>query len=174
MLLWLAAALAFAGSGRWAGRDADITATATMAASPAAIRSVLDDPHVLERIFPSDCASDFDYDHPKDPKAAVRLTYHAAMMHRRLDAMAPVVRTPNVVEINNLGNKGFFTRWTMKPEGDRTEVKMETYLQPPPWPFRRYFYVHVRPAWVQCHVRALDQLGNLARESAITEQSPSP
>jgi carbon monoxide dehydrogenase subunit G len=174
MLLWLAASLAFADPSRWANRDPDVSATATIQAPPAAIHAVLMDPHVLERLFPPECASDYDYTDPKDARAVVRLTYHAAMLHRRLDAMAPVAKAANVVEVEHLGNKGFYTQWALKPGDDGTEVQMTTYLQPPPWPFRRYYYAHVRPAWVQCHVEALDQLANLAREAPVSADSPAP
>jgi len=164
MLLWLAASIALAGPGKWADRNADVSATATVHAPPAVIRKVLTDPHVLEHLYPSSCATDYDYDEPKDPKATVCLIYTAGPMHRRLDAMAPEGKGPTVVQVEHLGNKGFVTRWTLTPEDDATEVQMSTYLQPPPWPFRRIFYTRVRPAWVQCHVEALQQLENLAHK----------
>ncbi len=162
--MWfLLGALAFAGPAKWEGKDADIEATATISASPDALRAVLLDRKVLERVYPARCLAKVDYEGVKDASAAVRVTYVAALMRRRLDAMAPVARNERVFEVDHLGNKGFITRWTLTPGEAGTEVAMATFLNPPPKPFRGYFFTRVRPNWVQCHVEALQGLESAAR-----------
>jgi len=161
-LLLLDAAFALS---KWEGRDANVVAEVVLSSPQEKLYEVLLDDKVLERILPAECATDFDYEGVKDPKATVRLTYHASGMHRRLDALHSRSDPPRLVEIEHLGNKGFFTRFTLTPEGDGTKAVMTTYLNEPPWPFRKYYYTQVRPIWVQCQTDALHKLDSEASGS---------
>jgi len=157
MIAWVLLNAAFALS-KWEGRDADVVAQVALTSPQEALYEILLDDRVLERILPEDCASDFDYEGVKDPKATVRLTYHAGAMHRRIDALHSRSDPPRLVEIEHLGSKGFFTRFTLTAQDDGTMAVMTTYLNPPPWPFRKYYYTQVRPIWVQCQIDALKAL----------------
>jgi carbon monoxide dehydrogenase subunit G len=159
-MVWLLAAVAIAG-GKWDGRDPNITAGATLEAPPDAIYAILDDAHAPEQLFPHHCASDFDYGVRKAPEADVRLTYHLGPLDRRLDATW-TRRDPNrLVEIDHQGNKGFITRWTLAEVDGGTRVEVTTFINPPPWPVRRYYYTRVRPAWTQCYLDALEALDGM-------------
>ena len=79
-------------------------------------------------------------------------------LEKRIDAVHSRSDPPRLVEIEHLGSKGFFTRFTLTPEGDGVKAVMTTYLNAPPWPFRKYYYTEVRPIWVQCQIDALQAL----------------
>jgi len=162
-MVWLLAAVAIAG-GKWDGKDSNITARATLEASPDALYAILEDVHSLERIFPEDCASDFDYGERKAPDADVRLTYHFGPLDRSLDARW-TKREPNrLVEIDHFGKRGFITRWTLGEVEGGTEVEVTTYINPPPWPLKRYYYTRIRPVWTQCYLDTLEALGDLVAD----------
>lgn len=162
-MIWLWAGLALAG--RWDGEDPDIQAHAVIHASPEAVYGVLSETDALERVLGDHCAADFDYGSRKDPEADVRLTYEMEGFSRRLDAKWSRLEPNRIVEIDHLGKKGFVTRFTLSEAEGGTRVEVLTPLNPPPWPFKRYFFTNVRPVWAQCYVDGLKELDTLAREA---------
>lgn len=152
---WIGLALA----GRWDGHPSDIEAQAVIDAPPEQLYEVLVDLRSLEALLPDHCATDFVYgERTVGEGATVRLTYHADVLHRRLDATLTRAEEPRLVDVDHAGNKGFVTRFVLAPEADGTRVTMTSFLNPPPWPFRRVFYTRVRPAWTQCYLDALAEL----------------
>jgi len=158
-MVWLLAAVAIAG-GKWDGRDSNIVARTTVQAPPDAIYAILEDVHALEQLYPHHCASNFDYGTRKAPEADLRVTYHLGLMDRRLDARWSRREPNRLVEIDHLGNKGFITRWTLTEADGGTLVEVTTFINPPPWPVKRYYYTRVRPVWTQCYLDALEALGD--------------
>ncbi len=175
--MWALLAIGLAFGGKWDGVSADIVATKTYNASPEALFSALSDPKKIPGLFPIDCA---DWEGPFEGEgvgANTVVTYWAAGWHRKLALVVSKADANRVVEFNHPGNKGFTTRFLIEPEGGLQRVTMTTYLLPPPWPFKPYFYKRVKPDWVDCQQRVLDNLGvNLPPPAPVTtpEEEPIP
>ena len=166
-MMLLLAGLALASS-PWADLDADIRAEQVVPAPPEEVYAHLIDLRTLERIFPERCLSEVRVtEPPKGLGATVELTYHAAAMNRRLlgtlvEAIEPTGPGAGRIDIDHASARGFVTRFLLHPEGEEaTRVEMTSYLNPPPWPFRRMFYTRVRPAWTQCYHDALEGLAEV-------------
>jgi hypothetical protein len=152
--------IAAAWAGKWDGVDSNVTSTATIAAPPADVYGRIDDWNGLRAIFDAECVNDWIVgDQAEGIGAEARMTYHNAMMHRRLTAKVAKLVPDRYVDLEHLGNKGFVTRFELKPAGEgATEVTMTTYTNPPPWPFKAYYFKRVKPAWTTCQDRALANL----------------
>lgn len=157
MILWFCLVSA-AFAGKWDGKVADIVATRTIAAPVGSVYEQMNTPAEWMALFPNDCA---DFGTPFDGDgvgAKTVVTYTAAGMHRRLDAIWKTASVNRLVDVEHPGPKGFITRIDVVGEGTTTNVTMTTYLNAPPKLIRGYFYTKVQPAWVGCHERTLGNL----------------
>lgn len=173
--LALSAALA---ASPYAERTPAVAATASMEAPPEAVFPLLEDLEVFQQVLP--CASDWSFGTVRQGLgASVQLTYDIGSMHRRLNAAISQVKAPRVVDYDHAGNKGFVTRWEVEPEGAGSAVRVTTYINPPPWPFRKLFFERIEPQWVACYEAALAGLAERVPEPApeVPEdalESPAP
>jgi len=154
--MWvLLATLALAG--KWDGADPNIIATTVVSGSVDALIAQLSDTQTL-RLFPDDCVSELTLGDPGSGYGApFRVRYRAGPWSRLVEGHVSDVGRRHV-DLTHVGRFGFTTRFALVPQGDQTEVTMTTFLDPPPWPFKRAFYTRVRPAWTQCHADLLAAL----------------
>ena len=111
-LVFVATALA---ASPWAGKNGDIVAERAIDASADAIYEELVDLETLEQLFPEHCATDILYgEQTTGVGATIRLTYHAAAMHRRLEGTLVDAVPGSRVDIEHAGQKGFFTRFALE------------------------------------------------------------
>ena len=141
----------------------DIYADRTIEAPVAAVFAHLQSPARIASLFPSDCASDWEFDGPNEGLGArVRNTYHAGAMHRDLDGMLTRTEPEWIVELHYNGLRGFTTHFLLEPAQiggtEPTKVRLITYIGAPPWPFKGHFYKRVKPDWKDCYQRVLQQL----------------
>ncbi|MCO4744655.1 MAG: SRPBCC family protein [Proteobacteria bacterium] len=150
----LASALA---ASPYADANADVVTSATVPAPREAVHAALEDLDTFKAILP--CASDWAFGSVrKGQGASVELTYDVASMHRRLTAVVSKTEAPRLVDFDHAGNKGFVTRWKLTEQADGTLVELTTYLNAPPWPFRKVYFKRVQPAWEACYDEALAAL----------------
>jgi hypothetical protein len=147
--------------------DADVVAKTVVPASAEVVYDWLLDVKNFHLAAPNGCVSDWEFGSvTRGVGASVQLTYHAANMHRRLTATMSRAEAPRLVELDHAGRKGFVTRWTLESVGDGTSVEMHTWINPPPWPFRKYYFHMVRPAWVACQEQTLAYVASHVRGNA--------
>lgn len=150
--------LAFAG--KWDEAIADVQATAVIPAAPETVFGFLLDLANLQRIFPADCIGDWEPgERTFGEGASTWVRYDMAAMHRRLPMTLTVADAPRRVDFDHLGSRGFITRWTLEPADGGSRVTVLTPLNPPPRPFRGYYFKKVKPEWEGCYQRALAALG---------------
>ncbi|MDP2304846.1 MAG: SRPBCC family protein [Pseudomonadota bacterium] len=160
LLLLIPMALA----GKWDGAETDIHAERVIAAPPEAVFSYLLDLGHLRAIFPTDCVGKWEPGERTFGEGANAIVrYDMAAMHRTLPMTLVRAEAPRIIDLDHLGPRGFITRWTLTPEppgeeGSATKVRLETPLNAPPAPFRGYFQNVVRPEWMGCYTRTLDNL----------------
>lgn len=137
--------------------ESDVTATAILDRPRTEVAAHLRSTADLASLLPEACVSD--WEHGVTPMGPARMTYRILSFKRRLTAKI-VERDPDhVIELDHEGTKGFVTRFELKVvEPARTEVTITTYLNPPGWPFRRYYADKVKPLWTACYEDALTAL----------------
>jgi len=148
-------------AGRWDGVDANVVSKTTLTAAPAAVYAQIDDWNGLRANLDTGCVNDWVVgDRADGIGAEARMTYHNAMMHRRITARIAKLVPNRYVDLEHVGNKGFVTRFELKESGAGTEVTMTTYTNAPPWPLKGYYFKRVKPAWTTCQERMLANLAN--------------
>lgn len=153
-------------AGKWDGAETDIRAERVIAAAPEAVFSHLLDLGHLRAIFPTDCVGRWEPGERTFGEGANAIVrYDMAAMHRTLPMTLVRAEAPRIIDLDHLGSRGFITRWTLSEEpggtlAPSTRVRLETPLNAPPAPFRGYFQNVVRPEWIACYTRTLE---NLAR-----------
>lgn len=146
-------------AGKWDGLEADVVVRRTISAEPAVVFRAVSDLDTWRRILPEDCADDWALVEPSRGEGARgTVRYSFAGMHRRLDLTISETEEPRLVDYEHPGNKGFTTRWSLRQGTDGTDVELRTFLYPPGWPLKGYFFKRVQPAWTDCYERALDAL----------------
>lgn len=137
--------------------DSDVIAIAILEHPRAELAAHLRSTRDLEALLPEACVSE--WEHGTSPAGPARMTYRMLSFKRRLTAKI-VERDPDhVIELDHEGPKGFVTRFELKVVApERTEVSITTYLNPPGWPFRRYYAEKVKPMWTACYEEALTAL----------------
>lgn len=137
--------------------DSDVTATAILEHPRSELAAHLRSTTGHEALLPASCVSE--WEHGLQPTGPARMTYRILSFKRRLTAKI-VERDPDhVIELDHEGSKGFVTRWVLDEVAPgRTQVTLTTYLNPPGWPFRRYYSEKVQPLWTECYVQALQAL----------------
>lgn len=170
----IALAAAFAGEPE---QPADIVASRGVLGSPEKVWSVLTHLDTLQDLYPTDCAEWLEPFDTEGLAATARVVYYAGMMQRPLRAIVKKMDAPHTLDLDHPGEKGFVTRFSLTPEGELTRVTMTTYLNPPPWPVKKYFYRKVKPAWEGCHARTLANLDAVVRDlpdSIVNEEATLP
>lgn len=154
-------------AGPYADMNADVTASATIQATPEAIFSYLLDFEHLQQIVP--CIGDWEMSQRTFGEgASAMVRYDIEALHRRLPVSLSRADAPYRIDLEHLGNLGFTTVITLRAEpetedGPSTLVTLLTPLNPPPWPLRPYYANAVQVAWEQCYA---ETLSNLAEEMA--------
>ena len=93
------------------------------------------------------------------PDAMARVTLHMKAFRRRMTWVYINEQRDRTITMNGLGDKGFATRFVIqRTEDDRTEMVMASYLNPPPWPLKKYYFETVVPEWKRCWAETLDNL----------------
>jgi len=175
--MWALLSLGLAFAGKWDGKLADVVATHTYHSTPEALFAALSDPKQLPGFFPVDCA---DWEGPFQGEgvgANTVVTYWAAGWHRKLAVTLAKAETPRKIELAHPGRKGFTTRFLIEQEGGLQRVTMTTYLLPPPWPFKPYYYKQVQPEWVDCQKRMLANVEKVLPPPSVEispEEEPLP
>ena len=87
----------------------------------------------------------------------------AAAVPARFDLLSEAHPVPGErltvrVDVEHRGVTTYTTRFGFTAAGDDTVVRVTSYLNLPPWPWRRVFENRVRPAWQACHERTLEGL----------------
>lgn len=125
---------------------------------PAELVLLTADIGVMEQAFPEHCALKWEKAVQSSGLGArFKVTYKAALMRRRLSATVSQV-TPDMVEWEHHGRKGFFTRWSVDETGVAPAIHVKTWMNPPPWPLKRYYMKRIKPAWEACYMEALNGL----------------
>ncbi len=149
-------------AGKWDGAETDIRVERVVPAPPEAVFSHLLDLGHLRAIFPTDCVGLWEPGERTFGEGANAIVrYDMAAMHRKLPMTLVRAEAPRLIDLDHLGNRGFVTRWTLTPEGEATRVSLVTPLNAPPVPFRGYFQNVVRPEWLACYTRTLENLAGV-------------
>lgn len=147
-------------AGKWDGAETDIYAERVVPAPRDAVFAYLLDLAHLRAIFPTDCVGLWEpgiRTFGEGASAIVR--YDVAAMHRKLAMTLVRADAPSLIDFDHLGPRGFITRWSLSEnESGGTKVRIETPLNAPPDPFRGYYQNVVRPGWIECYSRTLDNL----------------
>jgi len=163
MLLALAVAVSYATE---PAPRADIVTEMVVSPGPEALAGVLADLVRFQAALPPECVGKFTVGTPAAGKGArARLRYDMAGMHRALDmtlSRLDVEETRAVVDFDHATNRGFTTRWFLERKEDGTHVTVTTALNPPPWPFTKYYFDAVKPEWDACQARIVANVVKLA------------
>jgi hypothetical protein len=159
--MWCILAVGAALAGSFEGVDSNVIAERTMPVAAEVLYGRLLDLRALQQLIPDDCASDWTFGATSvGLGGTARVTYHAAGMHRRVDAVVSKAEDPRTIDIDHAGQRGFVTRYLLEPDAIGTHVTITTYINAPSWPFRGYYFRNVHPAWEGCHERTLTNLAN--------------
>lgn len=158
--LWMGVALA---ASPYKGRDGDVVVKHTMAAEPERIYAVISDLQKLAEVVPEPCIEDWAFGvESTGERATARGTFHFKAMRRRLTLGYSDLKPDRGVIIEGEGKKGFSTRIAITQTDAGVEVELGSYLYPPPWPFRKYYFEVVHPTWSQCWTDTLMALEDAA------------
>lgn len=143
----------------WEGHDASIRVEKLVEVSAADIYAEVNDLRSLSEIFPATCVQDWALSGQTEGLGARgRVTYRFEKLKRRLTVTISKAEAGRYVELDHLGSKGFISRWLMVEEEGGTTLSLETFMNPPPWPFRGYYYRSIQPKWRACYELTLDNL----------------
>ena len=160
MMVWMLLASALAAD------DSDIVVSHSFSASPEAVYAHLIDIANVQAAAPESCMRGWvTYKSTEGLGTQFRVIYQMEGWRRRLDASVVVAEQPRRIEWDHHGNRGFITRLTIAPKGSGAEVTMHTFINAPPWPFRRYFERKVQPTWRACYTELLDNVASVLGES---------
>ncbi|MSP54649.1 MAG: SRPBCC family protein [Myxococcales bacterium] len=146
--------------------NADISVSARVDATREQVFSYLLDLQHLEAMVP--CIGKWEMSQRTFGEgASAMVRYDIGAMHRRLPVSLSRADAPHRIDLEHLGNLGFITVITLREEAftaegetPKTMVTLLTPLNPPPWPFRKYYYDAVQTEWKTCYATTLE---NLAR-----------
>ncbi len=154
-MIVLSVALALAG--KWDGMESNIVATTTIEAHVDTVRDKFADMDTMN-LYPPDCVSELQLGEPRQGYGApFRVRYHAGPWTRLVEGRVEEVGHRHV-DVEHVGRFGFTTRYAVEvpqgaqaSDGGPVNVTMTTFIDHPPWPFRKAFYTRVRPGWTACH-----------------------
>ena len=156
MWWWMAIAMA---ASPWKDMDADIRVEKVVRATPEEVTATWSNFDTLAPLFDEDCLDRWAVGVPsKGEGARGRVSYKPSWMNRRLNVVVKKLVPGKKVLLDHEGNRGFFTKITVRPVEGGTAVVVHTLLNPPPWPFRKAYHVDVKPAWAACYIDALARM----------------
>ncbi len=159
---WWLIGLALAGSGD--EKSGDVRAEKVIEAPLEVIQAEIDSVKDLVRLFEDDCVTKVSFTPRSDGTEDLHLTYLAGPMRRSLTAHL-LESVPGRVDFDHPGRKGFVTRVALTELSEtHTRVQLTSYLNPPPWPFRKVYFRDVQPAWEACYDEVLQALSDRARD----------
>lgn len=166
LIALLTAAVSPAFAGNYDTLTADVSVSAPVDATPEQVFSYLLDLHHLEAMIP--CIGKWEMSQRTFGEgASAMVRYDIAALHRKLPVSLSRADAPYRIDLEHLGDLGFTTVISLRevpftPEGEtpKTNVTLLTPLNPPPWPFRKYYYDAVQTEWKKCYATTLE---NLAR-----------
>lgn len=145
----------------WADTESDVIAEVTVPVAKDVVWEQLSSVDGYAKLMPAACGADFQPTPPlSGVGAATHYTHIAGPWRRKLDATLTVV-SPDTgsIDLDHAGARGFVTRFTVRAIGDaQTTVTMRSYVAPPVWPLRAYYFRKVQPAWTACQKELLDAL----------------
>ena len=134
----------------------DVTATRVIPAPAEPLYQYLLDLGQHEGLWPEGCTSKWQLGQRRvGENATAKLTYHAGPMNRRRTVVLHEAKTGRRIELDHEGAWGWVTGWTLTEVDGGTSVELTSWIQPPPWPFKRAYFNKVQPAWTTCHEGAL-------------------
>ena len=146
-------------AGKWDGVNGDVVNHATINAPASALYEYLLDLHHFHALFPDDCMSRWeDGAQTSGFGASATLRYDIEAMHRKLTVNLKQGSPGRYLDFEHPGNKGFTSRWLFTEKEGATEVELNTGINPPPWPFKAYYFTVVKPEWERCQGEALKAL----------------
>lgn len=164
-MIWMLAAAALAG--RWDDEPTNIEATVHTDASVEDVMPLFTDLATLEQ-YPEDCISELTLGEPSSGYGArFRVRYHAGPWTRLVEGHIADVGHQHV-DLEHEGRYGFTTRLQVSRDDEQggSTIAMTTFLDPPPWPFKKAFYTRVRPAWAACHAALVESISASAGDRA--------
>lgn len=155
-IVWTAAALASPYDGM--NGDIQVSRTLTGVAPEQVFSYVLDLKH-LQAITPADCVGKWEFgERTFGEGASAMVRYDMGAMHRKLPMTLTRAEHLRFIDYDHVGPKGFLTRWHFDVSDAGTKITIETPIEPPPNPFKGYYFNVVKPEWTACYERTLDNL----------------
>lgn len=121
---------------------------------------LLSDVERLSDILPSQCVRNLSGS-GRSIGARFGITYTMGWWKRSLEATVTRANVEQGVEWDHHGNRGFVTRWTFKSDESTGQLAVKTWIQSPPWPFKRMYFKRIKPKWELCYRQALDNVVTL-------------
>jgi uncharacterized protein YndB with AHSA1/START domain len=161
--MWWWVTVALAGN-PWLDADPDIRVETLVGVTPEQVTEAWSDFDQLSGLFSDECLDGWAVGAPSSgPGARARVTYKTSWLRRRLTVVVREVEPGEKVKLEHLGTKGFFTVVTARATDEGTHVSVVTPLYAPPWPWRKAYFVDVKPAWAACYIESLKKLDGEAR-----------
>jgi hypothetical protein len=146
--------------------SADVVVSRRFDAAPEAIYAHLIDARNVKAAAPDACMRSWMFPgRTEGIGAQFRVVYALEGWRRRLDVSVVAADPPRRIEWDHHGNRGFTTRFTIAPDEPGARVTVHTYLNEPPWPFRKYYVRKVQPAWRACYTELLENVAAVIGES---------
>lgn len=147
-------------AGKWDGKNTDVVVGRDVPLAQEAVFASFSDLNTVQTLFPADCVEDWILSGATTGVGATfRVTYHLGPLKRRLTGRIQTANPSYVVELDHDGKKGFVTQIALAPSPTGgTQVKLGTYIAAPPWPFKGMYFNKIRPLWLDCYERSLDNL----------------
>ena len=148
-------------AGKWSDTNADIVVEQVVVQSRTEVFEALSDLGRVKAAAPQSCMEEWALGVPSAGVGAKAIvTYHMGMMRRRLTLNVVRAEQEQVVTWDHPEKKGFTTQIVLSDEdGGGTRVKLGTYINAPPWPFKPYYFNRVQPEWAACYEGLLNNLG---------------
>ena len=133
----------------------DIEASRPFSGDKQALVELLSDVDQLSTLLPENCARKWEGE-GAGVGATFEVTYSMGWWKRRLQAKITRVDAQQGVEWDHQGNRGFITRWFVEQTEGGEQLRVKTWIQEPPWPFKKTYYKRIKPRWELCYRRTLD------------------
>lgn len=140
--------------------DSDVVATRTIEAPRQAVYAVLTDTARIAELAPERCMRKWEVAPDGD---TFEVLYLMEAFRRKLQVVVEEKEPPRRLEWDHLGRKGFVTRFMLEEtEAGGTQVTMTTFVAPPGWPLKKYYFNTIQPAWTTCQDQLLEAVDGAA------------